>query len=373
MTSSAPQRFRRAYIDWTRGLAVIVMIFAHTIDAWTRPSDRGTPAYALAVKIAGMGAPLFLFLAGISVALSAGAKTRKGGDRGRAVLAVAARGLQIFGLAFLFRLQSWALGMFRSPVSSLLKVDILNIMGPSIAIAAGIWGLSARASVRFALLAAAAVLVSFVTPPLRAASWPVLLPDPIEWYLRPPPGRSWFTLFPWAGLLLAGAAVGVVLDCARDPDTERRANVGLAPAGATLVGLAFAGAYLPSLFANSSFWTTSLSYFFLRIGLMTFVLSLVYWWCQHRAAHRWSPMLVFGNSSLFVYWIHVELVYGGFSQRLHRALSFGQALGMFVAFTALMLVVTMVKNWTVSRWGATGGSTDGAAVGKTDGRSRAVP
>ena len=34
MTSS----HRRAYVDWARGIAVLVMIEAHTVDAWTRLS-----------------------------------------------------------------------------------------------------------------------------------------------------------------------------------------------------------------------------------------------------------------------------------------------------------------------------------------------
>ena len=42
------------------------------------------------------------------------------------------RGWQIFGLAFLFRLQSYVLSGFQNAVS-LLKVDILNIMGPAMA------------------------------------------------------------------------------------------------------------------------------------------------------------------------------------------------------------------------------------------------
>ena len=48
------------------------------------------------------------------------------------------RGLWIFGLAFLFRVQAWVLGW--APPRTLLKVDILNIMGPSIAAAAALWG-----------------------------------------------------------------------------------------------------------------------------------------------------------------------------------------------------------------------------------------
>ena len=36
MTSS----HRRASIDWARGVAVLLMIEAHTTDAWTRAADK---------------------------------------------------------------------------------------------------------------------------------------------------------------------------------------------------------------------------------------------------------------------------------------------------------------------------------------------
>ena len=85
--------------------------------------------------LGGMGAPLFLFLAGVAVVLSAESKLRKTGDVQAAWTAARNRGWQVFGLAFLFRLQSYILSGFFS-AASLLKVDILNIMGPAIAMAA---------------------------------------------------------------------------------------------------------------------------------------------------------------------------------------------------------------------------------------------
>jgi uncharacterized membrane protein len=345
-------RTRRAYIDWLRGVAVVIMILAHTTDSWTLPADRGTPAYSLIVKISGMAAPLFLYLAGLALSLSAGAKARKTGQVSAAASAVGRRGWQILGLALLFRLQSWILGLFRAPAASMLKVDILNVMGLAMAGAAAIWGLSARPLVRVVLLSGTAIAISLVTPPLRAAAWPAALPDALEWYLRPPASRSWFTLFPWAGLLFAGAATGVLVDGAREPGTERRLISGLAISGALVFGLSLWGSHLPSVYANSAFWTTSPSYFFLRVGLMTMLLALAYAWCLRPTAHRWSPMLVFGNSSLFVYWVHVELAYGGFSKPLRRALPLPRALVAFGLFTGLMLVLTILKTRLVVRWKA---------------------
>jgi hypothetical protein len=48
-------------------------------------------------------------------------------------------------------------------------------------------------------------------------------------------------------------------------------------------------------------------------------------------------MVLFGRTSLFVYWVHVELAYGVFSTPLHGALSLRGALIAYVMFTVFML------------------------------------
>src|SRR5262245_45138182 len=123
-------RPRRPYLDWMRGLAVLIMIEAHVIDSWTGGVDRTSLAFRRSIVLGGFGAPLFLFLAGAAVALSAGSKLRRTRDVAGSARAVQWRGLEIFGLAFLFRVQAWILGW--APLRTLLRVDILNIMGPSI-------------------------------------------------------------------------------------------------------------------------------------------------------------------------------------------------------------------------------------------------
>ena len=114
---------RRTYLDVLRGVAVLIMIEAHVIDSWTRETDRHSRAFGESLILGGFGAPLFLFLAGVGVAMSAGSKSRRlaGDDRAAAAI-VARRGLQIFGLAFIFRFQSFVLS--NAPAWTLLKVDI---------------------------------------------------------------------------------------------------------------------------------------------------------------------------------------------------------------------------------------------------------
>ncbi len=205
---------RLAYLDWVRGVAVLIMIEAHVLDSWTSVSERTRPVFGYAMVLGGFGAPLFLFLAGIAVVLSAESKQRRTGAFGPSWRTAEKRGWQIFGLAFLFRLQSYVLGGFQNAVS-LLKVDILNIMGPAMALTAMAGRATGRKVVRGALFAGVALAIALLTPIIRTTSWLNWLPDPLEWYFRPTPGRTNFTLFPWAGFVFAGAAVGELIDARR--------------------------------------------------------------------------------------------------------------------------------------------------------------
>ena len=74
---------------------------------------------------------------------------------------------------------------------------------------------------------------------------------------------------------------------------------------------------------------------------------------------NWSPLEEFGRASLFVYWIHVEMVYGFFSRPIRRALSLEGALAAYVLFTVFLLGLVRLKNWL----------TDGRAIYLTDSKS----
>jgi len=316
------------------------MIEAHTIDSWTAPPWRTIDAYWYGQLIAGMSAPLFLFLAGVSVSMASGSRVRRGTPVPEAAATMIRRGGWIFVLALLFRIQSFVV----SPGSTLygiLKVDILNVMGPAIAAAAMVWGVAKRRLPQILSLAAIACAISLGTPLVRSATWLTPLPDVIESYLRPLPGRTTFAFFPWTGFVFAGAALGVVLDAIREQQSERRLQWWFAGIGTAIASVAYACSYLPSPYAESYFWTSSPSFFFLRIGLIIASFSLAYLWEHRPTGARFSPLQQFGRTSLFVYWIHVELVYGFISTPLHRNLSLIQWAIAYVLFTSLMFWASM--------------------------------
>src|SRR5712671_6085259 len=153
-TDSRP---RLAYIDWARGIAVLLMIEAHTLDAWTllSPAVRRTIAFRDATVLGGFAAPLFLWLAGLAVVLAATRRAERTGSRRAAIEMICRRGLEIFILGFLFRAQGFLITPGSHPVT-LFRVDILNIMGPAIAVAGIVWGLARNGTGRVIAYAAIA-------------------------------------------------------------------------------------------------------------------------------------------------------------------------------------------------------------------------
>lgn len=344
-------RARRYYIDWARGLAVLIMIQAHVLDAWTRLDNRATFSYRYLTMLGGFAAPLFLWLAGVALVLSAERQQIGSGSRWTAAERVVKRGLEIFVLAFLFRLQafvispgSWAVTIFR--------VDILNIMGPAIVLAGLVWGLAGGALRAAAASAAAAALIAMVTPVVRAASWVDVLPLWIQWHLRPFGDHTTFTLFPWSGFVFGGAACGAILSKVATVRSERRTLVALGAAGGLLIWVGFYTASLPSIYRASSFWTSSPTYFAIRAGVMLLVLAVLYGLTP--LARLVSPpfdvLETFGRNSLFIYWIHVELVYGYASWGLRRNLPvWGSAVG-YVLFCALMYGAVHWRDRILESW-----------------------
>ena len=351
MTSDPRGPRRRAYIDWARGLAVLLMIEAHTVDAWTTASARKGPAYRDAIILGGFAAPLFLWLAGVALVLSAAAQVRRGSSRSQAAQTVCRRGLEIFVLAFLFRLQAFIVSPGSHPVA-LFRVDILNIMGPAIVAAALVWMLSESAVILTAVYAGLAAAVAILAPVVRTIGAVGRLPLWVQWYIRPAGEYTTFTAFPWAGFVFAGAAVGALLAAVHEARSERRVQMGLAAAGLALVGVGFYTASLPTIYRQSSFWTSSPTYFAIRVGVLTTGLAVLY--AAERLAGGFGVVSTllerFGRRSLFVYWIHVELVYGYATWPIHGRLPLWGVGVAYVLFTVLMFGAVVVRDRVVNRW-----------------------
>lgn len=348
-------RPRLAYVDWARGIAVLLMIEAHTVDAWTRLNVRRSIPFRDATVLGGFAAPLFLWLAGLAVVLAATRAAQRTRSRATAATTICRRGVEIFILAFLFRIQAFIVSPGSHPVA-LFRVDILNIMGPAIAASGLVWFAASTTARRVTWYAVLAIVVSMVTPPVRVAPLVDGLPLWVQWYIRPAGEYTTFTFFPWAGFVFGGGAVGVLIAAARNARDERRLHAILGAAGAALVAVGFSTAARPSIYAASSFWTSSPTWFAIRLGILMIALTVLYGLDQavgHESTktRMWQgPLSAMGRSSLFIYWIHVELVYGYASWGWrHRLPLWGTAIA-YVLFSVLMYRAIGWRDRVVRRW-----------------------
>ena len=330
------------------------MVGAHVTDAWTRPEDRSRLLYMVTVFIAGLAAPLFLFLSGLTISMAASARATKLGHAAAASMALW-RGLQVFALAFLFRLQSQLLGW--GALVNFLKVDILNVMGIAMMAAALLWGLSEKRPTRIILFAIATVAAAMMTPLVRETAMLSPLPDALEAYVRPLPGRTNFALFPWAAFVPAGAIAGELIFAARTRVKEQRLQFRLLFAGLGGIVIAYAASFRPSIYPAANFWTSSPTFFFIRLGICTAMVPLAFGvdhfhgFLRRRFAIGAGTsdvpgrvVTTLGRSSLFVYWIHVEMAYGGIAMPLKRALPLELSLVATVALCALLYKVVVWKD-----------------------------
>lgn len=334
------------WLDWARGVAVVLMVLAHVVDAWTRDADRDRDAYYVASFIGGLAAPAFLFLAGLGSAFSGASRDARGLAHGAVTAALVRRGLLIFGLAFLFRAQCFVLGLGR-PID-LLKVDILNVMGPSLMLAGALWGVARSAAGRIGVALAATAGLAFAAPLVRSAAFVDVLPAPLGWYFRPAPAHSHFTLLPWMAFVTAGLAAGVALAQARQPGAERRLQALLTATAMSVAGLAWWASFQPSIYpaGQSTFWGASPTFFFMRLGLVTLLLPAG-WALRHLLpASLGATLATLGAASLFIYWVHVELVYGGIAILIKRRLPLELTLvATFVAAWGLARLVPVARRW----------------------------
>jgi len=327
------------------------MIEAHTLDSWTRTASRGSTMYGYGAILAGFAAPLFLWLAGVSIPLAAASGLRRGLSRVAAAETVVRRGLEIFILGFLFRVQAFILSPGAHPVT-LFRVDILNIMGPAIVMAALVWLVFESTPAMVAACAVLAAGVSMVTPIVRHLASIDALPRLLQWYIRPAGDNTTFTSFPWIGFVFAGAAVGGLLTMTKQKAAERRLLATIGVAGVLLVAGGFYLASRPSIYADSSFWTTSPTFFAIRAGILMTALAVLFALDEAVTAPiaALQRLAHFGRSSLFVYWIHIELVYGYLTWGIHRRLPLWGTGVAYALFTMLIYGVVVLRDRVVDRW-----------------------
>src|SRR3954447_13512639 len=343
--SQSSNRHRLEYLDWVRGLGAAIMLQGHVFDSFTRNDLRGGGAFLYSQFIGGMPPAIFLFLTGVTLAFLMDSAERKELPGGARIGKSLRRAGYLIAIAAVFRVQMFLTG-WPAPTSDLFKVDVLNCMGFTIALISPM--ALFKTSERIRHCAVLGLAIAFASPVVSALDWSGV-PAPLRAYIVP--DYRFFGFFPWASYLVFGVSAGSVLRTIRAESVERTMQWA-ALLGGALIGACSYFSNLPfSVYTKSEYWLNSPALPLTKVGVTLVLLAFAYAWTRHTAG-SWSWVRQLGTTSLLVYWLHIELVYGRWFGASKGTLSVGQTVGAAVALIVSMVAVSMMRtNWDrVEEW-----------------------
>lgn len=401
---------RLGFVDDARGLAVVLMIFWHTVDGWiSRELQAQHPAVLDLMRVfGGTAAPMFVMLAGVGASLKLVGDHARGKPRFVSMRELASRGLHVVATGYALRVYMWLVddrAVFRLTAAPawlpivvglgcvlvglerlgslkresiplvvgglvaycfgisqafvlephkapyLLKVDVLQAIGMSItaiALAEPFLGTARRpwlAVLAGCLLALPTDLVAERMPgslPLWAAAYLGKWDTPL--------GRSLpaFPIFPWIGYAFVGLAIGNLwLRFAN----ARRPHMAVLGVGAVAAAIAAITNGPPiHLYVLPTVPIAYKAMFMLhKIGFGLALLILVHLFVQITGR---SPLRELGQTSMVIYWVHLEFAYGLCAKPLKHRLDYVEWAVGYLLLTFAMAGVARLRLRLPAWWAA---------------------
>jgi uncharacterized membrane protein len=329
---------RLAFIDWTRGFAAVVMLQGHVFDSFTRHDLRGKGPFMFSQFLGGLPPAIFLFLTGMTFSFLMHSQYRQGGSGWKRIVAALKRSRYLFLIAFLFRIQLYVFGFPTSPAGELLRVDILNCMGMAMLIFAPMAVFTTRERIQLCTVLG---LVIVALSPVVSMIDPASVPWIVRSYFFP--SYNYFGFFPWASFLAFGMAAGSVLRSVKQEELGRTMlwmlaiGVGVGVVAHAMSNLGY------SIYSKSEFWLNSPAMVMIKVAAVLALLAVAYLWVNLATPDRWSLFRQLGTTSLLVYWVHIEIVYGRWLGIWKEALTVQQVLVFTAVLLGFMTVLSVLR------------------------------
>lgn len=339
------------FLDIMRGVAVVVMVMGHTIDAVLARELRSSHLFSLYDAFRGFTAPTFLFVSGFAYAVA----THKRWNDFRTIGKPLVKRLQRIALLFLigyalhFPFFSFARIVHEAKAEQLaqmFQVDILHCVGASLLLLHALILLRASQKTFVRALVALTATMVLASPIVWSIDFAPIVSSVLSPYfnqMQP----SIFPLFPFAGFLFAGVIVGLLFLKARHEGHEERflRMFGVTAVAGLVSGLVLE--FIPvAVYPPHDFWKSSPNWFVIRLGIVSLV-SLGFYALRRLPSAVERGLVALGQTSLLIYTVHLMIAYGspinhGLMQKVGQTLAVHHAIGVGLAVLAAMVLLTYV-------------------------------
>lgn len=346
-----PKVKRYGFVDHFRGWAVLVMIETHAVNAWLVDSVRNQDWYNWLKLINGFVAPSFLFISGVSFLIVARKRFDTISRFTPDFLRQLRRFVWIWALGYILHLpgvvfHGWVPTIPLQNLQGLYRVDILQTI--AFCLVGLLFLCVILQDLRRLLMVTLGLAVGalLATPVLWQIDFAQILHPAAANYLN---GlhNPLFPLFPWCVFLLAGAVTGGFFFERAAAGDELKAIQKILFCGLLL----FAAGYLgrdSQVIPYQRFWTDSAQWVLMRLGIVM-TLFCFFWYLESRGRAASALMLLVGTESLFVYAVHLVMIYSitgknsWFPVLGYRVFDLWTTFQLFAVLLVLVIILTWIR------------------------------
>jgi hypothetical protein len=347
-------RPRFLFIDLYRTAVILLMLEGHVFRSLLSKDLQQTDLFQLHEFFHGLTAPAFLFGAGLTFVISTRRRWLEYHRWGEPVAGRLRRYLLILALGLVVHLPFFSFRkiMIDAGTVDLLQLfqsDVLACIGFGLIFLQGLVFLFKTEARFYVAVSVITLLVCILTPLAWEVDFQKLLPLPAAQLLNGLHGSA-FPLFPFVGFIFAGAIVSWEFLASAEQGNERQFTRRLAMVGSGFIFIGVVCDVLPvQIYPAYNFWFTSPEYFLIRLGALLLV-TVGFWRLAGRFKQLEGNMTILGRESLFVYVIHLFLLYGSaLNPELNLQTMLGQDLG-FAASLMVLISLTVFLRGCAALW-----------------------
>lgn len=303
---------RVIFIDLARALAVVFMLYGHTVDALLAPAYRTGMVFNVWQFQRGLTSCLFLLLSGFAFSIATARHWASHLVLSPALFRRIRRFSLFVALGYVMRVPLAPLSRMATASDvewrTLLGVDVLQLIGVTF-VGVQVLVLACRSRRVFGWVALAiSVGMMLGAPWVWSRDWSADMPPALAAYLTPNTG-SLFPLVPWSAFVLTGAALGILYARWGASHLVQYANRALLVPGAIVVLLGlWLSARQVQLFGTGPFAYVP-GNLLLRAGACLAIVGLI----AHASRRVTQLPHAFGavaQESLLIYVLHLFIVFG---------------------------------------------------------------